>query len=70
MLLSYGNSDDALANVDPAPFLAPLEGSPPSSEVATLSTWLALLCRGAKRRFVYFRIAAINLQFLYSGSFF
>lgn len=70
MLLSNGNSHNALANINPPAFFSALESFTPSSKVAALTTGLALLDGGTKRRFVYFGIASIDFQFLHSRSLF
>lgn len=69
MLLPDGNGDDALADIDPAPLLAPFECFSPSGEVAALGAGRILLGGGAQRGLVDLGITAIHFQFLHPRGF-
>ena len=70
MFLTNRNCHNALPHVDETCFFSRLESSAPSSEVAAFGYGRGLLSAGAQWWFMYFGVAAIDLKFLDSCSFF
>jgi len=70
VLLAHAHRDDSLADIDPPALLPILQTAAPSREIVTFCGGEVFLGRGPERRFVNFRVAAVDFEFLDAGGLF